>query len=140
MAEISIKRVLNDIVSLILLFGIWLTVKLVIKPTKFGFYCDDKSINMPFKSSTVSNTVLVLYALVMTGTVLVLTEVVRNFYRKHVRQQQSKTYQLVMFGKRKEISEPIRNVYIYLGNFLYGLVATYLIFQVAKKTIGRLRP
>ena len=139
MADISLKRVLNDVVSLLLLFGIWLTVKLAIKPTPFGFYCDDKSINMPFKSSTVSNLVLVLYALVMTGTVLVLTELVRYGYRKHKRQP-TKTYTIALFDKKKELNETLRNVYIYLGSFLYGLIATYLIFQVGKKTVGRLRP
>ena len=134
-------RVLSDVISLLALFGIWLYIKLNVKPFELGFYCDDKSVNMPFKSSTVSNTVLVLYSLVMTGLLIVLTELVRFGYYKKKREAQ-KTYTMILFGKRKQliISETIRNVYIYLGNFLYGLVATYLLFQVAKKTLGRLRP
>lgn len=146
MGEISLIRVVNDLVAFALLFVAWIILKLVIKPTQLGFFCNDFSVNMPFKSSTVSNLALIIGSIIMPILIIILTELLKHAYgcryKKVSTNGQHQQFALTLPGMKKQfiISPLVRNLYISLGTFVLGVLLTYIFHQLGKKTIGRLRP
>ncbi len=125
MTSISWIRTVIDIVVLVVLLILAQVVFKVIPPHKTGFNCDDFSVNMPFNSSTVTNAILAVIALIVTLVFIVGTEITRLIVSKFVKK--GKTTQkeinyyinLCCFGKRK-LPETISNLYALIGKiFLF---------------------
>ncbi|CAB3251093.1 unnamed protein product [Arctia plantaginis] len=110
---------------LILVFYLWGT------PYKRGFFCDDESLKHPYKDSTVTNVMLYIVGLGVPSLTMCLTEWIR--LRDHV-----STYSRRVLGR--EIPPWVWEAYQVVGVFLFGCACQQLTTDVAKYTIGRLRP
>lgn len=103
-----------------------------VEPHKAGFYCNDFSVNLPFRQSTVSNAVLAVISIVIPFVFMVGTELIRWIM---IRVNRSK------ITGRKPIHYGVnaccwgqRNVPEIFGNFLanYGKIC-----GIHKENIGR---
>ncbi|KAJ8717435.1 hypothetical protein PYW08_005834 [Mythimna loreyi] len=110
---------------LILVFYLWGT------PYKRGFFCDDESLKHPYKDSTVTNVMLYVVGLGLPVLTMCLTEWIR--LRDYVGGRSRK-----VLGR--EIPAWVWEAYQVVGVFLFGCACQQLTTDVAKYTIGRLRP
>uniref|UniRef100_A0A8C8VPW7 Phosphatidic acid phosphatase type 2/haloperoxidase domain-containing protein n=1 Tax=Pelusios castaneus TaxID=367368 RepID=A0A8C8VPW7_9SAUR len=97
-------------------------------PMRRGFYCNDSSIRYPLKrAETVSDTVLISVGILITSVSIALGE----SYRVHS----------LRLGSRAFVSNPyVAVLYKELGAFLFGCTVGQSLTNMAKITIGRLRP
>ncbi|XP_053614442.1 putative phosphatidate phosphatase [Plodia interpunctella] len=109
---------------LILAFYLWGT------PYKRGFFCDDESLKHPFKDSTVTNVMLYIVGLGLPVLTMCLTEWIR--LRDYMGRSRP------VFGK--DIPPWVWEAYKVVGVFLFGCACQQLTTDIAKYTIGRLRP
>ncbi|XP_064604855.1 phospholipid phosphatase 1-like [Liolophura sinensis] len=96
----------------------------VISPHRIGFFCDDNSIRYPYHPDTISTTMLVLLGLLIPLLVMVLVE----FFNKR--------------RKKLVLGSPTRFIDACKGYavFLFGGLVTEMFVEMAKTSIGRLRP
>ncbi|KAM8929935.1 phospholipid phosphatase 3 [Pelodytes ibericus] len=99
-----------------------------IEPFKRGFYCDDESIQYPYKSSeTISDTVLSAAGILIS----ILAIIVGEFFRIHYLKERSHSF----------IQNPyIAGLYKQVGCFIFGCAISQSFTDIAKVSIGRLRP
>ena len=136
-------KILFDCCSVVILFSTFQFIKVFIKPFKSSFYCNDYSINMPFKSSTVTNFQLILLSLVLPFVVIISTEILRTICaNKSMKKKQAIVIYKVKFIRQRilQFPEQIGNIYINCGSFFFGLVATAVLTDLGKVIVGRLRP
>ncbi|XP_018019862.1 phospholipid phosphatase homolog 1.2 homolog isoform X2 [Hyalella azteca] len=134
MALIDIKygvRICLDFLLLLIVAVPILIFYLLGKPFERGFYCSDDSIRYPYKDSTV--TTLALY---LVGTLLPL------FFILGLEWQRCRSSEV---GKRVHVcGRPLHSyfwsLYNNVGCFLFGCAVSQLLTDVAKYSIGRLRP
>lgn len=99
-----------------------------VKPYRRGFFCGDSSITYPYiKSEAIPDSVLIAGGIVITGLTIALGEC----YRVRFRGVHSKAF--------------VRNCYISclykeLGAFLFGCCIGQSLTNMAKLSVGRLRP
>ncbi|CAH0590059.1 unnamed protein product [Chrysodeixis includens] len=110
---------------LILAFYLWGT------PYKRGFFCDDESLKHPYKESTVTNVMLYIVGLGLPVLTMCLAEWIR--LRDYVGGRSRK-----VLGW--EIPAWVWETYQVVGVFLFGCACQQLTTDIAKYTIGRLRP
>ncbi|EMP37263.1 Tubulin beta chain [Chelonia mydas] len=93
-----------------------------------GFYCDDSSIRYPLKrAETVSDTVLISVGILITSLSISLGE----SYRIHS----------LRLGSRSFVPNPyVAVLYKEIGAFLFGCTVGQSLTNMAKITVGRLRP
>ncbi|XP_014249883.1 putative phosphatidate phosphatase isoform X3 [Cimex lectularius] len=127
-----LTRVSIDFLCLVAVGVPSLYLHLFAQPYQRGFFCDDMSIRYPFKQSTVSTVVLYFIGLGLPIIVMILLEVLLVHRRKNA---WSPTF---IFGKR--IPVWVINSYKTVGVFCFGALCNVLVTDVAKYTIGRLRP
>ncbi|KAL8177871.1 UNVERIFIED_CONTAM: Phospholipid phosphatase 2 [Gekko kuhli] len=106
-------------------------LSLVNSPYKRGFYCDDNSIRYPYKADTIT------HGLMAGVTITCTTVIVRKFtvslgeaflvYKKRL-------------YSRSEFNNYVAALYKVLGTFLFGAAVSQSLTDLAKYTIGRLRP
>ncbi|XP_041985000.1 putative phosphatidate phosphatase [Aricia agestis] len=119
-----IIRILFLVGFLILVFYLWGA------PYERGFFCDDESLKHPYKDSTVTNIMLYIVGLGLPVVTMCLTEWIRlRDYKGRSR---------VILGK--EIPPWVWEVYRAVGVFLFGCACQQLTTDIAKYTVGRLRP
>ncbi|XP_077318846.1 phospholipid phosphatase 1 isoform X1 [Lithobates pipiens] len=123
-----IPFVVLDIVCLILA-GLPLGILKLItkKPYQRGFFCNDDSIKYPFHDSTVTSTVLYTVGFTVPICSIILGEA------------------LSVYFNRVQSNGFIRNQYVAtlykaIGTFIFGAAASQSLTDIAKFTIGRLRP
>ncbi|XP_055930725.1 putative phosphatidate phosphatase [Argiope bruennichi] len=104
------------------------------KPTIRGFNCDDDSIRYPYKDSTVSNTVLYIVGVFLPVIVICVTEFTNEARSK----RDSRGHVYILLGR--PIPHVIWSVYKRIGVFLFGACMSQLTTDIAKYSIGRLRP
>ncbi|CAH2042655.1 unnamed protein product, partial [Iphiclides podalirius] len=121
----DVQNRVNFIGFLILAFYLWGD------PYKRGFFCDDESLKHPYKDSTVTNVMLYIVGLGVPVFTMVLTEWIRLRDYKGGRSRN-------ILGK--ECPAWLWEVYKVVGVFLFGCACQQLTTDVAKYTIGRLRP
>ncbi|XP_066967222.1 putative phosphatidate phosphatase isoform X4 [Macrobrachium rosenbergii] len=125
-----IKGTLNFILLLIVAIPI-LVLFLVGKPYERGFNCDDQSLRYPYKDSTVHTLVLYFVGTGLPAIAISLLEWSRT--------------------RRESVGKPVklcgRNLhswfwaaYCSVGTFLFGCACSQLTTDIAKYTVGRLRP
>ncbi|XP_076330369.1 phospholipid phosphatase 1-like [Tachypleus tridentatus] len=114
--------------------GVPLLVFLFVKtPHRRGFFCDDDSIRYPYKDSTISN--MTLYGVAILGPVVVIAVVEGITCKKYKLTFKQKKY---LCGY--SISYYMYQLYHTVGVFAFGGCISQLTTDIAKYSIGRLRP
>lgn len=131
----------NILIKIVLDFILLLTVGIPIlifhlhgKPVKRGYYCDDDSIRYPFRESTISNNALYVVGIFLPVIVIIATE----FANESRQKPESRGQVFVLLGHR--IPHVIWKIYVKIGVFLFGACMSQLTTDIAKYSIGRLRP
>nr|XP_050023738.1 putative phosphatidate phosphatase isoform X2 [Dermacentor andersoni] len=112
-----------------------LVLFLVGKPFKRGFFCDDESLRYPFRDSTVTSPMLYSYGILIPIIVMTVLEGMRAMLRVHETIATSKK----LLYKWK-VPSSLQVLYVLVGVFLMGAAISQLLTDIAKYTIGRLRP
>ncbi|XP_041754903.1 phospholipid phosphatase 1 isoform X1 [Coregonus clupeaformis] len=98
-----------------------------IKPYQRGFFCNDDSISYPFHQSTVTSTVLYTVGFALPICCMVFGECL-SVYLKHIKSKSSFSNMYVA------------SVYKAIGTFVFGAAMSQSLTDIAKYSIGRLRP
>ncbi|XP_032826730.1 phospholipid phosphatase 1-like [Petromyzon marinus] len=128
----AVAKVTLDILCIVLAFLPFLVLYLArVEPAERGFFCDDESIAFPYRDSTVSEGLLFGLGFGITVASVVLGEVlVSCSYR-------------VLPPHRGSSPLPggiVNALYVRLAAFLMGAAASQSLTEIAKVSIGRLRP
>ena len=115
----------------VLLFGVAFLVVHNQEPFQRGFYCDDEALMHPYPGSQKFPATL---AFIIWSLVFVLIVIPVELFRN----SQIKTKKLT--AGRLPLPWLVLDLYRVLGHFIQGALATLLITEVAKVSIGRLRP
>ncbi|XP_028457193.1 phospholipid phosphatase 1 isoform X1 [Perca flavescens] len=97
-----------------------------IRPYQRGFFCNDESIKYPFHHGTVSSTVLYTVGFILPISCIIFGECL-SVYLKRIKSKSP-------FGSY------ISCVYKAIGTFLFGAAMSQSLTDIAKYSIGRLRP
>ncbi|XP_048844542.1 phospholipid phosphatase 3-like isoform X2 [Brienomyrus brachyistius] len=98
-----------------------------VQPYQRGFFCDDESIRYPFKRSTVPSPILLATGLIVPVSSIIIGE----WYRIHYLNQGSMSF----------VGNPyISALYKQVGVFIFGCAISQSITDIAKVSVGRLRP
>nr|XP_014098576.1 putative phosphatidate phosphatase isoform X2 [Bactrocera oleae]XP_014098579.1 putative phosphatidate phosphatase isoform X2 [Bactrocera oleae]XP_014098580.1 putative phosphatidate phosphatase isoform X2 [Bactrocera oleae] len=131
-------RIISDLLILgcvglpILAFHLWGT------PYKRGFFCDDKSLKYPFKKNTVDNWMLFLMCFIIPISIITTVEFFLSQYNR-THGLCNMTYQRY-FIWQLEIADWIVESYKKIGLLIFGSGVGQLTMEIAKYSIGRLRP
>ena len=143
MYSVHYLKIFFDLLVLAILLAIFCVIKYLGKPFKSSFYCNDFSINMPYKDSTVSNLHLVIISF-FPVLVILLTEIIKLVYARINLKSKSATtsvYKLKLFGRNvASIPSYIGDLYNEIGTYLFGLLVTADLTDFSKIVVGRLRP
>ncbi|XP_069681611.1 putative phosphatidate phosphatase [Periplaneta americana] len=101
------------------------------QPYERGFYCDDESIRHPYKDSTISSAVLYVVGMVLPISSMLLIEYIHY-------QRTNNHVTRTLFGRN--IHPWVWNCYKIIGVFGFGMACSQLTTDIAKYTVGRLRP
>jgi phosphatidate phosphatase len=143
MDEIPVERFIIDALVLVFLLILLGILRFLIKPFYSGFYCDDFSVNLLFKPSTISNTVLTSSAIFLPLLIIILSEVARTIYMKKKRNSLTmhNIYQIrLLNGRVSKWPEQFGNIVMNYGTYMFGLLCTLNLTLLGKQTIGRVRP
>lgn len=114
-----------------------LIFKLVVSPYRRGFYCDDDSINKPYKDSTVPSSVLYSVGFALAYLVIFVTECYNDRKEKRSgvknRDGRFKVGPLTLNSLHTELLR------LFIC-FAFGGLITIFVTDVGKYTTGRLRP
>ncbi|XP_048788353.1 phospholipid phosphatase 1 isoform X1 [Lagopus muta] len=98
-----------------------------IKPYQRGFFCNDDSIKYPFHDSTITSTVLYTVGFTLPILSIILGESLSVFYN-HLHSNS--------FVRNNYVA----TIYKAIGTFIFGAAASQSLTDIAKYSIGRLRP
>ncbi|XP_053557256.1 phospholipid phosphatase 1 isoform X2 [Bombina bombina] len=122
-----IPFVVLDIVCLVLAGLPFAILNLKHSPFKRGFFCNDDSIRYPYKEDTISYGLLAGIMIPFCVIVIILGEAISVFYnRLHSNAFVSNQY--------------VSTIYKAIGTFIFGAAVSQSLTDIAKYTIGRLRP
>ncbi|XP_034237615.1 putative phosphatidate phosphatase [Thrips palmi] len=131
-SKFLLRKIITD-VAVLLTIGIPILMFFLFgKPYSRGFYCNDESIMHPFKESTVSNLMLYIVGMFLPIAVIILTEL----YIHHYITRRRTAYKFMGHS----IPSWLSNSYKVIGVFGFGAATSQLTTDIAKYTIGRLRP
>lgn len=122
-----IPFVVLDIVCLILVGLPFAILNLKHSSFQRGFFCNDDSIRYPYKEDTISYELLAAIVIPLSIIIIILGEA------------------LSVYFNRVQSNGFIRNQYVAtlykaIGTFIFGAAASQSLTDIAKFTIGRLRP
>uniref|UniRef100_A0A1B6GLP9 Phosphatidic acid phosphatase type 2/haloperoxidase domain-containing protein n=1 Tax=Cuerna arida TaxID=1464854 RepID=A0A1B6GLP9_9HEMI len=126
-----LRKVIIDILCLfcvgfpILIFFLWGV------PYKRGFFCDDDSIRFPYKDSTVTKGMLYAVGICMPICVFLTVEWI------HFREGERQASRRFM---GHSIHPWLWRCYCIIGVFGFGMASCQLLTDIAKYSVGRLRP
>ncbi|XP_019598721.1 phospholipid phosphatase 1 isoform X3 [Rhinolophus sinicus] len=98
-----------------------------IYPYQRGFFCKDNSIQYPYHDSTVTSTVLTIVGLGLPISSMIIGETLS-------------VYCNVLHSNSFIRNNYIATIYKAIGTFLFGAAASQSLTDIAKYSIGRLRP
>ncbi|XP_072220094.1 phospholipid phosphatase 3-like isoform X2 [Leuresthes tenuis] len=111
---------------LVVLVGVFLH-KSPFPPYQRGFFCNDNSIRLPYKNSTVPTAVLTAVGV----TVPVISIIIGESYRIYFLNEGSKSF----------VGNPyISALYKQVGVFIFGCAISQSFTDIAKVSVGRMRP
>ncbi|XP_067629596.1 putative phosphatidate phosphatase isoform X1 [Eurosta solidaginis] len=102
-----------------------------------GFFCDDESLKHPFKESTIRNWMLYIIGLVLPIGVILAVEIVRSEHSKPSTDDIENRHLIFM---DYEVPSWLIECYKKIGIFGFGAAICQLTTDIAKYSIGRLRP
>lgn len=126
-----LRKIILDVLCLLIVGFPILLFFLFGQPYKRGFYCNDESLMHPFKESTISSFVLYLIGMAFPILSVLLIEWI------HYRRTNNHVIR-ALFGRN--IHPWVWNCYKVIGVFGFGMACSQLTTDIAKYTIGRLRP
>ncbi|XP_045121270.1 putative phosphatidate phosphatase isoform X1 [Portunus trituberculatus] len=126
-----IIRVVMDTIILLTVAIPILLFFLLGQPVERGFHCDDESLRYPYKDSTVSTGVLYAVGTILPTTAMVLLE---GWRARH--QPIGKSVRIC----NRRINSWMWGCYTAIGVFLFGCACSQLTTDIAKYSVGRLRP
>ncbi|CAH1789463.1 unnamed protein product [Owenia fusiformis] len=135
MAQRIVLQIIIDWICLLIVSVPILVFKLAGKPFKRGFFCDDESIMHPFRDSTISTVTLFVVGLGLPPVCILITE----GYYVLMRKRQGEEFKYFQIGKFN-IHPYVWVCYKQIGVFFFGAATSQLTTDIAKYTIGRLRP
>ncbi|XP_024155672.1 phospholipid phosphatase 1 isoform X1 [Oryzias melastigma] len=123
----GIPFVLLDIVCLVL-GGLPLAVFNLgkIRPYQVGFFCSDDSIRYPYHPSTITSTVLYTVGFVLPISAMVIGECLLVYLNR--------------LKSKSSFGSYVARVYKTVGTFVFGAAMSQSLTDIAKYSIGRLRP
>uniref|UniRef100_A0A915EJZ8 Phosphatidic acid phosphatase type 2/haloperoxidase domain-containing protein n=1 Tax=Ditylenchus dipsaci TaxID=166011 RepID=A0A915EJZ8_9BILA len=107
----------------------------MIGPYQRGFFCDDETIRLPYKTSTVPVSMLLFYWPILTSFMFLSVEYFRLTHSTISNQHLAACEQGRCLRTRLMVRFAILN-----GYFLLALVSTHILTGVTKFSVGRLRP
>ncbi|CAF0767411.1 unnamed protein product [Adineta steineri] len=122
-----------DFLAIIATCAVFGLIYLLVPPVQRGFFCDDTTIQYPFRPDTIPMWVLAIYGGVGPIIIFCIVElwVVRPFNCRGKSDKQSA-------GQRR--IDYFKSVLHTISLFVLGIAVCFLITEVGKRTIGRLRP
>ncbi|XP_052813948.1 phospholipid phosphatase 3-like [Mya arenaria] len=113
-------------------------------PTRRGFFCDDESISYPYRTDTVSDSVLIACFIgvpVIIAGLLKMTEQTFNppygdIFGQKLDDSEKKELLTATWNNVHQYKFPFRVV----GSFLFGQMSCSLFMETTKLFAGRLRP
>ncbi|XP_017066239.1 putative phosphatidate phosphatase isoform X2 [Drosophila eugracilis] len=107
-------------------------------PYKRGFFCDDESLKHPFHDSTVRNWMLYFIGAVIPVGVILIVEVIisQNKAKQDNGNSNSRRYVFMNY----DLPDWLIECYKKVGIYAFGAVVSQLTTDIAKYSIGRLRP
>uniref|UniRef100_A0A914XK94 Phosphatidic acid phosphatase type 2/haloperoxidase domain-containing protein n=1 Tax=Plectus sambesii TaxID=2011161 RepID=A0A914XK94_9BILA len=140
MQEISKSRVAVDIIIIIACALPLVAFQKWIKPYQRGFYCNDETIRYPYRDSTVTRHQLVVIGTAVPVLLMVVFECMRVGLWE-ARRIRAGTYQPQVYRlKNFTLHRLVVRLYIFCGYFALGVCFNQVLTDIAKYTIGRLRP
>ncbi|XP_038633247.1 phospholipid phosphatase 2 isoform X2 [Scyliorhinus canicula] len=118
--------VLMDVLCAIVASLPFVILTLQAQPTKRGFYCSDESIQYPYKKETISHWLMA--AVVIPVCVIIIT--IGEAFMVHRKQLYSKSV----------FNNYVAALYKVVGTFIFGASVSQSLTDIAKYTVGRLRP
>ncbi|XP_044317395.1 putative phosphatidate phosphatase isoform X2 [Drosophila rhopaloa] len=108
------------------------------EPYKRGFFCDDESLKHPFHDSTVRNWMLYFIGAVIPVGVILIVEVIisQNKAKQDNGNATSRRYVFMNY----DVPDWLIECYKKVGIYAFGAVLSQLTTDIAKYSIGRLRP
>ncbi|XP_060916762.1 phospholipid phosphatase 1 isoform X2 [Labrus mixtus] len=122
----GIPFVLLDVVCLVLVGLPFIILTVQHSPYRRGFFCNDDSIKYPYKEDTISHQLLGGVMIPVTILTMIIGECLL-VYLKRIKSKSS-------FGSY------LSSVYKAVGTFLFGAAMSQSLTDIAKYSIGRLRP
>ncbi|XP_006732690.1 phospholipid phosphatase 1 isoform X2 [Halichoerus grypus] len=98
-----------------------------INPFQRGFFCKDNSIQYPYHDSTITSTVLSIVGLGLPISSMIIGEALSVYYN-------------LLHSNSFIRNNYIATIYKAIGTFLFGAAASQSLTDIAKYSIGRLRP
>ncbi|XP_053549593.1 phospholipid phosphatase 3 isoform X2 [Bombina bombina] len=125
------KRVMLILLDIFCLILVCLPIMVLntsaFKPFQRGFFCNDESIRYEIKKSTVSVPLLLIFGLLLA----LVSIIVGEFFRIHYLKEKSHSF----------IKNPyVAALYKQVGCFIFGCAVSQSFTDIAKVSIGRLRP
>ncbi|XP_053638227.1 putative phosphatidate phosphatase isoform X2 [Cherax quadricarinatus] len=134
MPTMDSKYVVRIVVDVLLLSIVAIPILLFFllgKPYERGFNCDDESLRYPYKDSTVSTGVLYVVGMFLPAISMCLLELWRI---------RSEAVGKPLLSCSRKTSSWFWASYTTVGTFLFGCACSQLSTDIAKYSIGRLRP
>ncbi|KAG3266678.1 phospholipid phosphatase 1 isoform X5 [Ictidomys tridecemlineatus] len=98
-----------------------------IYPFQRGFFCTDNSIKFPYHDSTVTSTVLIIVGVGLPISSMLIGETLSVYFK-------------LLHSNSFIRNNYIATTYKAIGTFLFGAAASQSLTDIAKYSIGRLRP
>ncbi|KAM4052461.1 phospholipid phosphatase 1 isoform 2-T2 [Anomaloglossus baeobatrachus] len=122
-----IPFVVLDVVCVVLVGLPFAILNLKHSSFKRGFFCNDDSIKYPYKEDTISYQLLAAIMIPFTIVLIILGEALSVFYNR----LQSNGF---------VSNHYVATIYKAIGTFIFGAAVSQSLTDIAKYTIGRLRP
>lgn len=129
MSELKKNRlfiVLMDLVCVLVVAMPFIIMTIVFRPYQRGIYCDDETIRYPYRSDTISHKMMA--AVTISCSIIIITS--GEAYLVYTKRLYSNS----------DFNQYAAALYKVVGTFLFGACVSQSLTDMAKYTIGRLRP
>ncbi|XP_067003182.2 putative phosphatidate phosphatase [Anabrus simplex] len=126
-----LRKVIMDFICLFVVAFPILLFYFFGKPYERGFFCDDESLRHPFKSSTITSAMLYVIGMFLP---------IMSFLTVEYVQFRRSNGQVARMFLGRTIHPWLWNCYKVIGIFGFGVACSHLTTDIAKYSIGRLRP
>lgn len=118
--------VLMDVVCVLVVAMPYIILTIIYQPYQRGVYCDDESIRYPYRSDTISHKMMA--AVTISCSIIIITS--GEAYLVYTKRLYSNS----------NFNQYAAALYKVVGTFLFGACVSQSLTDMAKYTIGRLRP